>query len=307
MAALVPVFAYIFGFAALGALLKAVRVLTPPWVQRLNWTALNVALPALLIGSLHRSPELDVHLLWLPLASWLTLLAGCLLGYAVLLRAFKLEPREAGSIFLPMLLGNTTFVAYPAISALLGDAGLIRAIFYDQLANGIFFATAGVAIAQWAGAGTRVGILPLLRRVLTFPPLWGLVLGFILKGVTLPEPIVTVLGWIGAVTVPFFLVGLGASLRLEGSLRTLPAALTVSGVKLVLLPVLGYGIHQALGMAPLDLQVATLQAAMPSALSAVSLAILYRLDVPVVVNSVTLCLLLSAATLPVWAWLLGLG
>lgn len=307
MQALVPVFAYIFGFTLLGVMLKAVGLLTTHRVQRLNWVALNVTLPALLIVSLHRSPALDASLLWLPLASWLTLLVGCILGYVGLLKIIKLPPREAGSLFLPALMGNTTFVGYPALSALLGDAGLLRAIFYDQLANGIFFATAGVAIAQWAGAGSRIPAMTLLKRVLAFPPLWGLIIGFVIKGMALPEPLFTGLGWLGAVTVPFFLLGLGASLTLVGWQRTLPGALVVCAVKLVLLPLIGIVLYRALRLPPIDLQVATLQAAMPSGLFSVSLAIVYKLDSQLVVNAVALCLVLSAVTLPLWAWLLGLG
>jgi len=307
MLALLPVFAYIFGFAILGAVLKGVGVLTVPRVQRLNWTALNVTLPALIIVSLHRSPPFDARLLWIPLASWLTLLAGCLLGTILLLKVMKLPPCEAGSLFLPALLGNTTFVGYPAVSALLGDAGLLRAILYDQLANGIFFATAGVAIAQWASAGSRIAPSILVKRVLAFPPLWGLLVGFLVKGMALTDPLFTMLGGLGAVTVPFFLLGLGASLSLAGWRQTLPGALAVSAAKLVILPMIGYAIHRALHLPPIDLQVSTLQAAMPSALFSVSLAIVYKLDTPLVVNSVALCLLLSAVTLPIWAWLLGLG
>ena len=307
MLALVPVFLYIFGFAALGAVLRGLGWLTPSWVQRLNWTALNVTLPALLVVSLHRSPPLEVRLLWLPLASWLTLTVGCLLGYWLFIKVLKLDPRGAGSLFLPALMGNTTFVGYPAVSALLGDAGLLRAIFYDQLANGIFFATAGVAIAQWAGAGRRIPASTLMKRVMAFPPLWGLLVGFLIKGMAHPEPLFTVLGWMGAVTVPFFLLGLGASLNLDGWRRTLPGAAVVSLAKLLVLPLIGFAIHRALGLPPLDLQVATLQAAMPSGLFSVSLALLYKLDVQLVVNAVALCLVLSALTLPLWAWLLGLG
>lgn len=307
MLTLVPVFAFIFGFTGLGFLLRGFGLLTPLWVKRLNWAALNLTLPALLIASLHRSPPLEARLLWLPFASWLTLLVGCVLGYVLLLRVWDLSPRQAGSLFLPALMGNTTFVGYPAVSALLGDPGLLRAIFFDQLANGIFFATVGVAVAQWAGAGSRIPASTLAKRVLLFPPLWGLVIGFMLKGISLPEPIFTVLDGLGAVTVPFFLLGLGASLTLTGWRETFGGAMGVSLVKLLLLPLLGLVVFRWVPLDPLDLQVATLQAAMPSGLFSVSLAIAYQLDEKLVVNAVALCLLLSALTLPFWAWFLGLG
>lgn len=306
MRALAPVFLYLFGFAALGIVLRALGWLPAERVRRLNGFALNVALPALLVVSLYRSPPLDPGLLMLPVASWLTIAVGCVVGWLVLVKALRLRAVLAGSLFLPSLMGNTTFFGFPAASALLGSAGLLRAIFYDQLANGIFFGTVGVAIAQQAGAGLRMPMRDVFKRVLAFPPLWGLLAGFMSKAVSLPDPLVFALDGLGAVTVPFFLVGLGASLRIVGWRRTLPLALSVSAVKLVILPVIGYAIARGLSLAPMDVQVATMQAAMPSGLFTVSLAIAYGLDEELVVTTVATCTLLSALTLPLWAWILGL-
>ncbi len=305
MLALVPVFVYILGFTALGFLARGFGWLTPIRVRRLSWTALNVTLPALTIASIHGSPPLKAGLLWLPVASWLTLLASCIIGYFVLLKALKLSPRLAGSLFLPAVLGNVTFVGYPALSALLGNPGLLRGIFFDQLANGIFLATAGVAIAKWAGEGSRTPPRALIKGVLAFPPLWGLLIGFSTKGVPL-DPLFTVLGWIGSTTTPLFLLGLGATLTLVGWRESLLGALAVSAFKLLALPILGYALYRLLPLPRIDLQVAVLQTAMPSALACVSLASAYHLDEKLVVNAVALSLLLSILALPLWAWLLGL-
>ncbi len=306
MLALLPVFAILFAFAALGHLSRRLGLLTPERVRAISWTALNVSLPALTIAGLHRSPPLELQLLWLPAASWISLLLSCLIALA-LFKAFKLSPRMGASLFLPAVLGNVTFVGYPAVSALLGDPGLLRAIFYDQLANGIFFATIAVAIAQWGGGGATASARALVMRVLAFPPLWGLLIGFLLKGVPLPDLLVTGLAWLGATTTPLFLVGLGATLTVESVKETLPAALGVSAYKLVAMPLLGLVIYPLLAMPRVDFQVAVLQSAMPSALSCVSMAIAYRLDSKLVVDAVALSLLLSVLTLPLWAWVLGLG
>lgn len=307
MLALAPVFAYIFGFTVLGTLLRKFRLLTPERVRTLSWTALNVTLPALLLASLHRSPALDLSLLWLPAASWIVLLLSSILGYVLLIKVLKLQPKDAVSLFLPAVLGNVTFVGYPALSALLGEPGLLRGIFFDQLSSGIFVATFVVAMCEWAGAGKSIPVSRLIKGVLTFPPLWGLVLGFALKGVALPELLVTVLGGIGSATTPLFLIGLGATLTVTGWRDTWSGALGVSAFKLLLMPLIGVVIYRLLPMPRIDFQVATLQTAMPSALSCVSLAIAYGLESRMVVNGVALSLVLSVVTLPFWAWLLGLG
>lgn len=307
MQPLVPVFAFIFAFTAAGFLLRKLGLLTPSRVRGLSWTALNVSLPALTIASLHRAPPLQASLLMLPAASWLSLLMSTVIGYVLLIKVLKLPARMAGSLFLPAVLGNVTFVGYPALSALLGDDGLLRAIFFDQLANGIFLATAGVAIAQWAGDGSRMPVRMLVKGVLSFPPLWGLIVGFALRGMPLPEALTALLGGIGATTTPFFLLGLGATLSLVGWRESLPGALAVSTFKLLLMPAAGYAMYRFLPMAPLDLQVATLQTAMPCALACVSMAITYGLETRLVVNSVALCLILSALTLPFWVWVLSVG
>lgn len=307
MLALAPVFAYIFGFTVLGTLLKKLRLLTPERVRVLSWTAINVTLPALLVASLHRSPALDLSLLWLPAAGWIVLLLSCVLGYVLLLRILKLPPREAVSLFLPAVLGNVTFVGYPALSALLGDPGLVRGILFDQLSSGIFLATFVVAMCEWAAAGQSAPVSRLIKGVLTFPPLWGLVLGFALKGIVLPEILVTLLAGIGSATTPFFLIGLGATLTVTGWRETWTGALSVSAFKLLLMPLIAVVIFRLMPMPRIDLQVAILQTAMPSALSSVSMAIAYGLESRLVVNGVALSLVLSVVTLPFWAWLLGLG
>ncbi len=307
MLALAPVFAYIFGFTVLGILLKKLRLLTPERVRVLSWIAINVTLPALLVASLHRSPALDLSLLWLPAAGWIVLLLSCVLGYVLLLRILKLPPREAVSLFLPAVLGNVTFVGYPALSALLGDPGLVRGILFDQLSSGIFLATFVVAMCEWAGAGQSAPVSRLIKGVLAFPPLWGLVLGFALKGIALPELLVSLLAGIGSATTPFFLIGLGATLTVTGWRETWTGALGVSAFKLLLMPLIAVVIFRLMPMPRMDFQVAILQTAMPSALSSVSMAIAYGLESRLVVNGVALSLVLSVVTLPFWAWLLGLG
>lgn len=306
MLALAPVFAYLFAFTALGFLLKRVGILTPERVRKLSWTALNVSLPALTIASLHRSPALELSLGWMPVASWMTLLLSCGIGF-VFFKGAKLPPRLAASLFLPAVLGNVTFVGYPAMSALLGDGGLLRAIFFDQLASGIFFSTVAVAIAHWGGGGEQVSASMLLRRVLCFPPLWGLSAGFLLKGAALPAGLVTALSGLGATTTPFFLMGLGATLSVVNLRASLPAALSISAYKLLVMPFLGFIAYRALPMSPVDYQVAVLQTAMPSALAGVSLALATWLHVKLVVDAVVMSLLLSVVTLPFWVWLLGLA
>lgn len=297
----------IFGCTFLGFGLRRVGLLTPHRVRLLSAFALNVSLPALTIVSLRGSPALQAELLWLPLASWLSLIVASVAGYFLLIKIMKLRARTAGALFLPAVMGNVTFVGYPALSALLGDAGLLRGIFFDQLANGIFLATAGVAIAKWAGEGSGIQPRALVKGVLTFPPLWGLVVGFACKGMPLPGAFDMALGAVGATTTPFFLLGLGATLSITGWRDTLPGALAVSAFKLLVMPACGYAMYRLLPLAPMELQVATLQTAMPSALASVSLAIAYRLDTQSVVNAVALCLALSVFTLPFWAWILGLG
>ncbi|MNL63158.1 Membrane transport protein [compost metagenome] len=111
---------------------------------------------------------------------------------------------------------------------------------------------------------------------------------------------------VGDLTTPLIMFSLGLAIR-PGEWRQdshLVGAVVL--VRLVLVPLAVLGLVKGLGLPTAFQQATVLQAAMPAMLSCLSLAVVYRLDVPFIVNGLMATLFCSLVTLPAWYWLLGL-
>ena len=74
------------------------------------------------------------------------------------------------ALLLAVALGNTSFVGYPLIEALLGEDELPLAVVYDQLGSFVLLSTYGLlVVARYSGA-TAPGPREIALRVLRFPP-----------------------------------------------------------------------------------------------------------------------------------------
>jgi len=134
-------FALMLAMLALGMLFARLRVFPEGAADTLNLVVLYVCLPAailLYVPKLRFAPEL----LGLVLVPWLLAAASWLL-LRVLAPRLRLRRDELGVLLLCTMLGNTSFIGYPMIQALLGPQALPYAVVYDQF--GTF-----VMLPRWA-------------------------------------------------------------------------------------------------------------------------------------------------------------
>ncbi|MDB5098959.1 MAG: Auxin Efflux Carrier [Cyanobacteria bacterium RYN_339] len=282
-----------------GLLLRRAGLVRPEFANDITQLVLWVTLPPLIVTALHGVRLAGVDLA-MPALAWGLSLGALGLAHA-LARSLRLSPARTGSFALAVTFANTTFLGYPLMTGFFPPPAphLPLAILYDQLGATFAINTIGAAYASSAG-----GELPTARivfgRLLRFPPLWGLIVGLLLKDVAIPAPCWTLLTGVGALTIPLMLLCMGLSLRLEhwregGGLVALAAAL-----KLVLLPLAMWGAVTALGLPPAHAQAAVLEAAMPTMFYALTLAITFRLDVTLVINTIVLSTALAFLTVPGW-------
>ncbi len=293
--------ALVLAMIAGGYALRKLGLLPEDAARHLNLIVFYLTLPALIFSALHRS-ELQWSLLWMPLVAW----AACLLGLAIgwlTGRLLRLDDRTLGSWMLAIAFANTTFFGYPIIEGYFGTRHLTLAIFYDLLGATLAVNSAGALVAAKLGGGP-VRTRELFGRLLRFPPLWGLVLGLGLHGVALPATLGNLLERIGDLTTPLIMLSIGLSLQFRHAARQWPLTLGATALKLVVMPALVWGLVLALGL-PTDFrQAAVMEAAMPTMLYAFSLALLFGLELPLVLNTIVASIVLSFLTLPLWHWLL---
>lgn len=267
-----------------------------------NQLVLYLFLPALVFRSLHHA-ELNWPLLAMPLLGWTGVAAGLAAG-VIVIRLRKFPPELSGAFLLAGSLGNTTYLGYPIVRALFGESHLALAIFYDLLGPKLASNTLGVIVAG-SSAGKAVSTAGTVRQVASLPVLWALVLGLACRGVPIPAPIDRLLDQIGQLTVPVSMVTMGLALRLRHWRYHWRLALVAVGIKLVLVPLAVWGAALALGVPPDFLQTAVIESAMPTMFYSLNLVLFFGLDTPFILNAIALSSVLCAASLPLWAWLLG--
>jgi malonate transporter len=286
---LLPDFLLIVG----GALLKRVRGFDAPVWSGIERLVYFVLFPALLFRSLAQSP------LALGEASRMVAVALAFTFSGMALSAlarplFRLEPTTFASCFQCGFRFNT-YIALAAASRIGGEAGIAAiSLLIGVLVPVVNFA----AVAMLARGGRGRIALELARNPLVIACLLGF--AWQLGGLPLPATVKRILDLLGSAALPLGLLAVGAGLKLTRATLPLPALAWWNGVKLIALPAVAYALAHAVGLSPLERQIAVAMAAVPTATSAYILAAQMGgqgAPVALVISSGTV---LAAVTLPLW-------
>ena len=268
----------------------------------LNGFVIHVSLPALTLLHVHRL-QLDRSLVLTALMPWLFFFAAWGF-YRLAGRALSLPARTVGALILVTGLGNTSFVGLPMIEAWFGKEWIGVGVVADQLGSFLALSTAGILTATAYSSG-RATPRELARRILLFPPFQALVLALLLRPVTYPDAMVSVLQKLGDTLTPLALASVGFQLRLKvahGVLRPLSLGLLF---KLLLGPAVIYGLYVLLlGATGRVIGVTVFEAAMAPMITAGIIAIDHDLDPPLVTLLLGVGIPLSFLTLAGWFWVL---
>ncbi|MEW9573186.1 AEC family transporter [Rhodanobacter sp. Si-c] len=291
----------LFVCLVLGVLVR--RYAQPPAgiVHGLNWWVLNIALPALVLELIPRL-TFDTGL-WFPVAAMWLVFFGAWLLFAWLGPRLGWSRGRIGALILVCGLGNTSFMGYPMLQALHGQAGLALAVVADQLGCFPLLASAGIVVACLY-AGRTPDPSQIVRRIVTFPAFIALMAG-IAAGLLGGWPAVFdgVFKPLGDTLTPLALFSVGLQFRLQAGEGQLGAAASGLGWKLLLAPGLCWALGALAGASGLGLTVGVLQAAMAPMVSATILADEYELD-PELANTVlgagTVLSLLTVPLMNLW-------
>lgn len=281
------------------------RLARPPvgMVLGINWWVLNIALPALVLELIPRV-KFDPQLWFLVAVMWLTF-GGAWLLFGLLGPRLGWSRQRIGALILVCGLGNTSFMGYPLMLALHGKQGLALAVVADQLGCFPVLALAGIVVASiYAGRKPQAAFI--MRRIVTFPAFIALIIG-VLVGASggWPAMLDGVFAPIGATLTPMALFSVGMQFKFHPGQRQVAAVGLGLGWKLLLAPLLGWGLGTLAGVGGLVLTVGVLQAAMAPMVSAAILADEYDLE-PTLANTVLGAgIVLSLLTVPLGNLLLG--
>lgn len=303
----------IFVCLVLGIFIKRTGRFPPTTPQSLNSFIIFISLPSLILtqvpklfasASLSWSLAVPVSMAWL-------LFGGAWLLMRSLGKRRGWSPARTGALIMTAGLGNTSFIGFPMLEAMLGPTALPWAVLVDQLGSFLVLATLGILVASAHGR-PRDGIQrSALKQVFTFPPFLALLTaaGLSLLGIAIPPLAENVLGRLAGTLVPLALVGVGFQLRVSPAILRRygkPLALGLC-YKLVVAPlVLALLYIEVLGQSDFVVRVTVLEAAMATMITAAVVAGEFSLDEELANLMVGVGIPLSLATVPLWNYGLAL-
>ena len=294
-------FALIFAMLALGMVFARFEVLPANAAETLNRVVLYLCLPAAVLTYVPRL-HMDASLAGLALTPWL--LMGATLLLAWLAARWLKFPRETFAVVVICVgFGNTSFVGYPMVRALLGDDALPYAVVHDQFGTFMMLSTLGLYLLARFSGGTPPTTAQVLARMGRFPPLWALIAAVLVMPENPPHWIGGALKSVADTMLPLVMLSVGLSIRLRLDPRErIPLALGLA-LKLLVLPALAVPLSMAFGLHGPMFQVNVLESAMPTMITAAALAISHQLAPRLAAALVGYSIVIALATLPAWTWL----
>lgn len=292
-------FALILAMLALGYAFQRLRVLPDNAAQTLNLVVLYVCLPAAVLRYAPRL-QLEPALVGVAAVPWLLLVATMLLVHG-LARWLEFRDDERAVLLLTVALGNTSFLGYPLTRALIGEHALPYAVIYDQFGAFLILSTFGLWVLARYGGDARPTARGMLLRVLKFPPLWALIVGFTVMPAEPPHWIAGALQRLSDALLPLAMLTIGLSVKLALPRDELKPLATGLVLKLAVMPALALLLVPLLGLHGDMARTTVFESAMPSMVTAGALAISHDLAPRLAAAMVGYGLLLSLLTLPLWA------
>ncbi|WP_026872790.1 AEC family transporter [Inquilinus limosus] len=266
--------------------------------------AYNVAMPALLIVTIAQEPARN-------LLEWRFLLAfggGSALCFALVFLAVRagqgLGLASSTIHGMAAAMTNTGFVALPILHSIYGQPAVLPAAIATVFVAGVMF-PAAVILLESDGRGRpgrSVRPAALARQILLNPMVLSTLIGlaWAIAGLPIPAPVAAYLNIFAAALTPCALFAIGLGLSAAGLRANLGMSVMLAAVKLVIMPLIVYGLCVASGLNPLYTIAAVVCAAVPTAKTMYILAGEYKVEEPLVAATVSVTTLLSVPTLLIW-------
>lgn len=293
----------VFVWIAAGLLLRRAGA-TPGAFARLNRVIIWFSLPATVLLALHQLHWRPSY--WIPVSmAWIVFLLSTAL-FAAAGRAFGWSARTVGALVLTAGLGNTSFLGFPLLRALYGEAAIPVAVLTDQPGSFLVLSTLGIVAASFYSSG-RASLSEVLGRMARFPPLWALITAVFLRPFAFARPVAAVLLFGNRSLVPLALISVGGALNFDRTHLVRERSPLALGLlyKLLLAPLamallLVVGLHQR-GDA---VRITLVEAAMGPMITGAIVAVEHGLDAELCSLMVGAGVPICLVTVPLWAKLL---
>ena len=150
---------------------------------------------------------------------------------------------------------NTGFVALPVLAAIYGQRAVLPAAIATVFVAVVMFPAAVILleIGQTDARGSRTATIVTMKHLVLNHMVISTLIGMLcsILGLRMPGPITAYLGILADALTPCALFAIGLGLSLDGLRANIVQASLLSAVKLVIMPLIVYGLSMLLGLDPL--------------------------------------------------------
>lgn len=286
---------------ALGYVLKRIDFLSVDNVDTLNNIVINIMLPSMIFSALYTADlSMMSSLGILPFVILASSFLTGIISYFILKR-FNLSDKMLWSVLVTIMIANTGFMGYPISIGVYGSEGFLRAIFCDMATSVIFLILSFALVLKFGGSPKTA-----VKKIAFFPPLWAIILGILLNitHISIGPVLENTVNYLGNGTIPLIMLSLGISIDFGGIKRSKNMIIFTSIMKLLIFPLIAFFIVSHLGLLDLQFKIPIIEAAMPSGMLSLVLAITYKLDYELTSDCILINTVISLVTLPVILMLL---
>lgn len=280
----------------LGYFLKRIDFLSEKDIDPLNKIIMYILMPCMIFSAFYSAdmsllPTLGI----LPFVILTASIGSGVISYIVLKR-LHYDDKKIWSVLVTVMTANTAFMGYPVTLGVYGHPGFLRAIFCDLATTCMFLLLSFVLVLKFGGTVKRA-----FREILLFPPLWAVVLGisFNLLNIPIGPVLDKTVNYLADGAIPLIMISLGLSIELGGLARSKAMVIFTSIVKLGVFPLIALIVVSLLGLTGLQHDVGIIEAAMPSGMLSLLLAITYKLDYDLTSDCILINTVISLITLPI--------
>lgn len=279
----------------LGYFLKRIDFLSEKDIDPFNRIVMYILMPCMIFHALFTA-DLS-YLSKLGILPFIILASSMVTGIVsyFILRQFKLDDITLWSVLVTVMIANTAFMGYPVTLGIFGQEGFLRAIFCDIATLCIFLILSFILILKFGGT-----VKTAVRKITFFPPLWAVILGLTFNFFNIPiGPVIdNTINYLGQGAIPLIMIALGLSIDFSAIKRSKNMIAFTSVMKLLFFPCIAFLVATQLGLVDLQFKISIVEAAMPSGMMSLLLAITYKLDYEMTSDCILINTVISLITLP---------
>jgi malonate transporter and related proteins len=271
--------------------------------------AYNVAMPALLVVTIAQEPARN-------LLEWRFLLAfggGSMLCFALVFAAVRVgwgRDLASSTVYgMTAAMTNTGFVALPILHSIYGQPAVLPAAVATVFVAAVMFPVTVILLehAKGGSRGPQAGAAGLAKQIALNPMVLSTLIGlaWAIAGLPMPAPVKAYLNILAAALTPCALFAIGLGLSIDDVRAQLTPSLLLAAIKLLIMPLIVYGLCVATGLNPLYTIAAVICAAVPTAKTMYILAHGHKVEEPLVAATISITTLLSVVTLLGWLYWLS--